>query len=683
MSATYAETTSARNFREFRHEPCPICGRRGWCRRFDDGGIECMRVESPSPTRNRGWMHWPGGRPDDLCERITAVPPPPPRPTVDAELADRAYRALLKCLTLSDAHRTALHERGITDQQIASHGYVTGPIDLEARHVLAVAVAADIEHEVAGAVPGFVCDKQGRLNLACGDAELLIPVSDAQGRVIGIYRRPDAPGEGGKYRWLSGGDRPGSIGQDGNTVHVAYPLESVSTRHVVVTEGPIKANIVADRLRCMVLAVPGVNSIGGVAAALEAIGDIEDVAIAYDQDAEINPHVAAAEMKLAHQLVAAGYRVARWTWSLEDGKGIDDLLAAGLLPFPIVHPAHLSPGSGGKTAGEASDERRLTQLQAQHDAVLISNQARARIQRNTRLPARPMASVVAGVFAQAATASKPAGPFADRVPRGFVLAPVRELSLDAGTKPNNGGRQLAKLESARLVARYTVEEAAPPGSADPETGEILKTPRRIVRHFIAIPGHEDEPVTPTAVRELVDRMATYESGVPERRGGKRTPRCKDHPHAEVIREFVDVCSVCRTVLNDGEYPLPPMLLEPVPAVEQSLLDRDETQTKEQGERSLDTNNDPPGNRPIAHKVDATVLPSPIEQSLLDRRAAAVVDLLQRYGRANDDPVDDLVEGPPSPKPLPLFPIGSARCEVCGVGIVEGQRHCQDCDPRTR
>ena len=309
---------------------------------------------------------------------------------------------------------------------------------------------------------------------------------------------------------------------------------------MVVTEGPIKANIVADRFGCVVLAVSGVNSIGGVVEALAALGDVDEVTLAYDADGEHNHNVATAEMKLGRQLVVAGYRVARWIWSLEDGKGIDDLLAAGLLPFPIVHPAHLAPGSGDKAAGEASVGRRLTQLQSQHDALLIANQARARIQRNTRLPARPMASVVVGVFTQATTASNPAGPFADQVPSGFVLAPVRELSLDAGTIPNNGGRQLAKLQSAGLVVRRTIEETAPPCSVDPETGEILKTPRRIVRHFIAIPGHEDEPVTPAAVRELVDRMAAYDSGAPERRGGKRIPRCKDHPHAEVIREFVDV-----------------------------------------------------------------------------------------------------------------------------------------------
>ena len=114
-----------------------------------------------------------------------------------------------------------------------------------------------------------------------------------------------------------------------------------------------------------------------------------------------------------------------------------------------------------------------------------------------------------------------------------------------------------------------------------------------------------------------------------------------------------------------------MLLEPVPAVEQTLLDRDETQNHEQGESSQDTNNDPLGNRSIAHKVDATVPPAPIEQSLLDRRAAAATDLLKRFGRVEDDPVDNQDEGSPGPRPLLLFPTAGATCEGCGSVIARG------------
>ncbi len=42
-------------------DPCPICGKPDWCRVFEDGGVQCMRVESVTPCRSGGWMHWPDG----------------------------------------------------------------------------------------------------------------------------------------------------------------------------------------------------------------------------------------------------------------------------------------------------------------------------------------------------------------------------------------------------------------------------------------------------------------------------------------------------------------------------------------------------------------------------------------------------------------------------------------------
>jgi hypothetical protein len=43
-------------------DPCPICRRAGlrgidWCRVFDDGWVECMRVQSDKPAKSGGWMH--------------------------------------------------------------------------------------------------------------------------------------------------------------------------------------------------------------------------------------------------------------------------------------------------------------------------------------------------------------------------------------------------------------------------------------------------------------------------------------------------------------------------------------------------------------------------------------------------------------------------------------------------
>ena len=48
-----------------------------------------------------------------------------------------------------------------------------------------------------------------------------------------------------------------------------------------------------------------------VVATVRALGDVADVAIAYDADAETNAQVAHHEAKLARELAAAGFRIAQ------------------------------------------------------------------------------------------------------------------------------------------------------------------------------------------------------------------------------------------------------------------------------------------------------------------------------------------------------------------------------------
>jgi Domain of unknown function (DUF3854) len=354
----------------------------------------------------------------------------------------------------------------------------------------------------------------------------------------------------------------------------------VSTKCVLLTEGYIKGRVLANRLGRVTLSVVGANNTAKVVATLNALGDVEEVWLAYDRDSATKRYVAAAETKIVREITAAGYAVKQLDWPAEYGNGLDDALQAGVIPVAVPHPA-LAEQHHNPEPRTAPTGQKLAESQVQRDAAVFTMRARARIQRNSRLPARPMANVVVGVMAQAATASNPAGPYADRVAAGFVLAPVRELSLDAGTTPANGGKQLDKLDAAGLIVRHAFTEHLPPGGINPETGEILSTPHPIVRHFIAVAGHEHERVTSSVVRDLVDRMAEYDSGTPERRGGRRTPRCPEHPNAEVVRTFVDTCAECERVLNDGAYPLPAMRLEPAATSEQTLHERGDASEPEE------------------------------------------------------------------------------------------------------
>lgn len=62
-----------------RQHPCPVCGRPDWCGLSEDGAVAiCMRVASPRPARNGGWVHGIGHARPVLVRpaRPPAVKPP-------------------------------------------------------------------------------------------------------------------------------------------------------------------------------------------------------------------------------------------------------------------------------------------------------------------------------------------------------------------------------------------------------------------------------------------------------------------------------------------------------------------------------------------------------------------------------------------------------------------------------
>ncbi len=121
---------------------------------------------------------------------------------------------------------------------------------------------------------------------------------------------------------------------------------------IIFTEGEFKA-IALDRLarhestelRFAAIAIPGVWNFRGTVGKTEGpngerkdlkgpIPDLElvnwdrrRVLIAYDADSTTNPSVETAERVLINELRRRGATVAVLRWSLDDGKGIDDLLA--------------------------------------------------------------------------------------------------------------------------------------------------------------------------------------------------------------------------------------------------------------------------------------------------------------------------------------------------------------------
>lgn len=296
---------------------CPFCGDRGGhlYGNAQKGVFFCFRCGARGRLRAGAVV-------------LSARPAPQvSAPAVaDAAKLDAVYRALLAALGLSAVHREHLLSpaRGLDPEQIQAGMYRTLPESGRAELGERVAARAD-----PAGVPGFW--RAGGKWRVAGPPGLLVPVRDASGRIVGLQVRRDASGGGPRYVWLSSAGRPG--GTPARALCHVSALGPPGGPRVWITEGPLKADIAASRLGEPVLAVPGVNTwrSAGLFEALEALG-AGSVVVAFDADAETNPHVDAAARGLAKALRDAGCRAWRAFWPVAWGKGLDDLLLGGRFP---------------------------------------------------------------------------------------------------------------------------------------------------------------------------------------------------------------------------------------------------------------------------------------------------------------------------------------------------------------
>jgi hypothetical protein len=231
-------------------------------------------------------------------------------------------------MSLSKAHRESLQQRGLSDEAIDRLGYRSLPI--QGRASLARKTAEAIGDGLV-TVPGFVVKsgKEGRPYLTiAGSAGLLIPVRDAAGRIVALLVRRDNSADGGnRYSYLSstaaGGPGPGS------PTHVPLGVTAPCPT-CRLTEGALKADIAT--------ALSGLPTIGmaglGWKPCLEVLAALECKTVRLSLDADAPDNVAVARILADCQVAldSGGMTVELERWQLTDGKGIDDLLAAGKSP---------------------------------------------------------------------------------------------------------------------------------------------------------------------------------------------------------------------------------------------------------------------------------------------------------------------------------------------------------------
>ena len=234
---------------------------------------------------------------------------PVPRPRIaDPEARNAAYQALIAQERLSPSHRAALLRRGFSLLETDANQYRT--------HFPGRAP----EGTVPEGVPGFY--RVGETWLTSGPPGLLIPVRDREGRIVACQVRPDDDSRG-KYLWLSSSRKPGGA-SSGAPCHYA----KANGTQLWITEGPLKADLVASRLGQPCLGIAGVANWHS---ALPLLEDAEEVILAFDQDqpGPAREAVEANARAFAQALVERGMKVhqATWDWS---AKGVDDALVAGV-----------------------------------------------------------------------------------------------------------------------------------------------------------------------------------------------------------------------------------------------------------------------------------------------------------------------------------------------------------------
>lgn len=235
------------------------------------------------------------------------------------EVRDAGYRAFLGQLGLTAEDNERLLKRGLTESEIARHGYKSLPSErrhaTKLRGILAAEIAIGID---------AVAEIPLLRDWAYHVDSLVIPIKDVAGRVVGVRFRKE--GVKGKYRHAKG--LPAQV-------HVAKP-EVVKDQRIWVTEGEIKANISADKLGAVVLGLPGSNvGHGAVVEIVKALSQdkVASVVVALDADWRTNKDVKRSRKSLIEACKRAGFQVQVADWQADKAKGLDDLLVAGHQPL--------------------------------------------------------------------------------------------------------------------------------------------------------------------------------------------------------------------------------------------------------------------------------------------------------------------------------------------------------------
>ena len=243
-------------------------------------------------------------------------------PITDIDTRHATYSALLNCLSLSKDHKENLLRRGLTEDEIVRLGYKTTPV----MGMPSIARQLLTDGLYLAGVPGFYRNEKDEWTFVNDNRGILIPVRDEEGRIQGLQIRLDNV-EKRKFRWMSSTDRKDGCRAEGWTHFSGEPSETL-----VLTEGPMKADVINALSGWSVLAVPGVNALKKLKASLETLRakGLKRVQTAFDMDMLTNPNVKNGFEELLALLDEMDFTFGTYLWDPRY-KGLDDYLWEGKL----------------------------------------------------------------------------------------------------------------------------------------------------------------------------------------------------------------------------------------------------------------------------------------------------------------------------------------------------------------
>ena len=318
-------------------ECCAICDKTDWCQTLADkesGHIEAHVCRRPDHFSREPDIQIDGAGVFLLDSASQARPsgfnyhikPKSQRNQAPAKVLNRVYLRMQAQLRLKPEHRDNLIQRGLDKTEIKYLGYRSLPESHQDRIRLMQALSPDQANLLS--VPGFYLSDKDRVWITQQEG-MWIPCRDVDGNLIGGQVRSDTDTDS-RYRWFSASSSKRKHGgvSSGTPIHVAKEEGDNST--VWITEGLLKADVASSMLGQTMIGVAGVNSYrkAELVEVLRQLG-VEQVVIAFDADYESNQTVKKAINDLAQLLVSHHFRCQMATWDIDEGKGIDDLLANG------------------------------------------------------------------------------------------------------------------------------------------------------------------------------------------------------------------------------------------------------------------------------------------------------------------------------------------------------------------